>query len=314
MFPFLNSRSTGKLEQSTGSPSPEVIPSSKTSVSTAVHTRHLVLVKSEEQVVSDFKADLEAALKDVEVAFAQSKKSQQEIEKLRESLQTRGWWGAVKSTFDASTDKELATQILALGSSLEITTTVVRVMLRVQTQKNRLLQEFNRALVNKIASIEGDTRTLNDNQKVAALEFLGELHQQIEEQILQQELVQAHEQQIQFHKQRLFEVESENAESNRQLAQLSASTENLKRHVTEHGQWRAEKEHRDVVTHQQLLSSTRDISDLKQLAAKLEVRLTMLEDSNREHRSLKAALTRQLLPLIAIGLAVISLFFGRITI
>lgn len=314
MFPFLNSRSTEKLEQSTDSSTPDATPSPQTTASTVAHTRHLVLVKSEEQVVSDFKADLEAALKDVEAAFAQSKKSQQEIEKLKKSLQTRGWWGTVKGTFDASTDKELATQILALGSSLELTLAVVRVMLQVQTQKNRLLQEFNRALVNKIASIEGDTRTLNDNQKVAALEFLGELHQQIEEQILQQELVQAHERQIQSHEQKLFEVENGSAESDRQLAQLLASTDDLKRQVAEHVQWRAEKEYRDAAIHQQLLSSTRDIADLKQLTTKLEVRLTMLENSNRVHRSLKAVLTRQLLPLIAIGLSVISLFFGRITI
>lgn len=314
MFSFLNSPFAGKLEQSTDSPSPEATPSPKTSASTTVHTRHLVLVKSEEQVVSDFKADLDAALRDVEIAFAQSKKSKQETEDLKKSLQDRGWWGTFKGTFDASTDKELATQILALGSSLELTQTVMRVMLQVQTQKNTLLQRFNQALVNKIASIEGDTRTLDDNQKIAALEFLGELHQQIEEQILQQELVQDHERQIQAHEQRLFEVEDVGAESNRYLAQLLASTEDLKRQAAEQGQWRTEKEHRDAAIHQQLLSSIKDIADLKQLAAKLEVRLTMLDDSNQAYRSLKAALARQLLPLIAIGLAVISLFSGRITV
>ncbi|MGJ7570928.1 hypothetical protein ACSFBX_10375 [Variovorax sp. RB2P76] len=312
MFSFLNSRSAEKLEQLDSS-SPAATGSPPTPASTVAHTRHLVLVKSEEQVVSDFNADLEAALKDVEAAFAQSKKSRQEIEKLRESLQTRGWWGTVKGTFDASTDKELATQILALGSSVELTLAVVRVMLQVQTQKNKLLQRFNQALVNKIANIEGDTRTLDDNQKIAALEFLGELHQQIEEQILQQELVQDHERQIQAHEQRLFEVEDGSVESNRQAAHLLASTEDLKRQVAEHGQWRVEKEQRDAAMHQQLVNSARDISDLKQLAANLEARLTTLEDSNRVHRSFKAALTRQLLPLIAVGLAMISLFFSRIT-
>lgn len=310
MLSFLN-RSTEKSDISFARMFSKTPPLPEASTTETVRSHEIVFVKSEEQVVSDFKADLDAALKDVEIAFAQSKKSKQEIEQLRASLQDRGFWGTLKGTFDASTDKELAKQIFALGSSLELTQKVVRVILRVQTQKNRLLQEFNRTLVNKITNIQGDTRTLDENQRTAALEFLGELRQQIEEQILQQELVASHERQLLDHKQWIFEVGNENLALEKNLGELSTQAEDFQQKFSELAKWKIEVEHRDAATHQYLVQITQSIASIKKTTSKLEAKVAVLEDFNRAQRSLKALFIRQLLPLAAIAVATISLFSGR---
>jgi len=308
MLSFFNRRSDTEPDQ--GERTPRATPSHPMHVVAAAPMRQLMLAKSEEEEVSDFKADLEAALRDINVALHRSTESQDKIKKLQENLQERGWWGQVKVTFTGATDSELAAQLMALASSLDLTQQVVRVMLKVQAQKNRLLQAFNKALVDKIASIEGDTRTLDDNQRLAALAFLGELHQQVEEQIRQQDLVESHEQRLQSHEQWLFEVDQGRAESEKQLAQLEAGATDLHQQVVELGAWRAEKNHREAELGRQLIHSEGEIAGLKLLAAELEHRLTMLEESNRVRRSFRAVLTRQLLPLLAVGLAVISLFFS----
>lgn len=267
----------------------------------------LVLLNSEKQEVSDFKADLEAALRDVNEAFKESQETSRKVGQLEKKLQDRGWWGAVKATLDGSTDKELTTQVMALSKSIALTQRIVRVVLKVQTQKNRLLQAFNHALVDKIANIEGDTRTLDRNQKVAALEFLGELRQQIEDQIRQQDLVQSHEHRLQAHEQWLFEVDNSRAESARQLAQVEASWAALKQRADEIGQWQFDKDDRDAALRQQLARSESDASNLKEQVRELQGRLAGLEESARQMRSMKAMLLRQLLPLIALGFAVAAL-------
>ncbi|VTU22333.1 hypothetical protein H6CHR_01768 [Variovorax sp. PBL-H6] len=272
-----------------------------------VPAHQLVLLDSEKQEVSDFKADLEAALHDVNEALKKSQETSEKVGKLEKKLQDRGWWEAVKDTFDGSTDKELTLQVMALSQGIALTQRVVRVVLKVQTQKNRLLQAFNGALVDKIANIEGDTRTLDSNQKVAALEFLGELRQQIEEQIRQQELVESHEHRLRAHEQWLFEVDNSRAESVRELARVEAGSTALKQRVDEIGQWQLDKDDHDAALREQFARSESDAANLKEQVRELEGRLARLEESARQMRSMKAMLIRQVLPLLALGFAVAAL-------
>ncbi|HEL3759490.1 TPA: hypothetical protein UMV36_003930 [Stenotrophomonas maltophilia] len=155
-----------------------------------------VVVKTDEQEVSDFAADLNAALHDLEKAFQGRNEVGEKLNELKKKLDGKGWWSTFTSSFNGEIEKDLATMVQGLGSSLGLTQSAVRVMLKVQTQKNRLLYSFNDALVEKIYKIQGDTHTLDDNQKQAALAFLGELQVQVNEQIRQQSLVENHDSQL----------------------------------------------------------------------------------------------------------------------
>jgi hypothetical protein len=142
---------------------------------------------------SDFTADLENALEELQKAVESKDKVNAGLKTLQGELNNRGWWDTVGATFSGKTDKELANIVEGFGTSLQLTQNVVRVILTVSTQKNQALHQFNAALVDKISAIQGDTHTLNANQKKVTLHFLGELKSQIDEQIRHYTLVESHD-------------------------------------------------------------------------------------------------------------------------
>lgn len=209
-------------------------------------TSQLVLLpaQTDEQELANFNADLDDALDKLRVAEDKSKKTRDELKNLSKTLKDRGWWGAVKANFDGKTDKELATSLQALGLSLETTQQVLRVLLKVQTQKGRLLHTFNDALVSKIACIQADTQTLNGNQRAATLAFLEELRERVQEQIHQQHLIDEHDRQLQALSQWQFEKNNLDVEIGRRIQQQSE----------EYALWQMQKEQRDAETALQLLN------------------------------------------------------------
>lgn len=178
-----------------------------TTTSVRIESRSSLVVTSsglqqrDEQALADFSNDLEAALRDLEEALETRELAGEKVAKLKEKLDGQNWWGTLKSSFSGEADKNLATMVGDLGASLGLTQSALRVILRVQTEKNRMLRGFSNALVNKIFKIQQDTHTLNSNQKAAALNFLQELQTQIDEQIRQQDLVDSHEAALQEHAQ-----------------------------------------------------------------------------------------------------------------
>lgn len=236
-------------------------------VGLALHAQlNPVSEKSDAQEVADFAAALEQALQDVKKASEASKAIGKSADDLGKKLGRRGFWGAVKANLNGATDGELATMVQGLGASLHLTQSVVQVMLKIQTQKNRLLHSFSDALVEKITKIQVDTHTLDGNQRLAALAFLGELQTHIDEQIRQQNLVQSHEQWI-----------------------------------DEHTQWRSEKDDRDAALHQWVAAIEAETGALKRQLAALEPRLLFLEESHRRSRSLRGILARNFLPFVALA-------------
>lgn len=153
-------------------------------------------VRSDEDRVSDFTAELEEVLGDLAQLSQASGSMQKGIQGLNDTLAKRGFFGAMKATLSGKTDKELVTFVQALGANQQTLQKVVQVMLKVLTQKNRLLHSFSDALVQKIAAVETDTRTLSTSQREVALHFLGELQQQVDEQLRHQALVERHEEQV----------------------------------------------------------------------------------------------------------------------
>lgn len=308
----------------------------------AVHST-LDLQAPEQQEVSDFVAELEAVLRDVSNAVEKSQQTSKDIGDLKERLQKRGWWDAVTANFGSSTQQELATQVLALSNSITVTQEFVRVMLKVQTQKDRVLHAFSDAVAQKIANVQADTKTLNGNQRIAALTLLGELRQQVDEQIRQRALVESHERLLQAMEQELIEAAQAQAETERELAHVQVRSAALEQRVDSIGKWQMGKDDRDgesarqmarmladtaaialrfsqleawkrdkeagdLALRQQLLQSESQVAALKERIGGLEGRLSKLEAARLHGRSLGALIARQLPALIALGLAATAMF------
>lgn len=166
----------------------------KKSPSFPVRTRKQEMLSAEDlNHIQDFTQDLDQALADIGEASRKSQKLNSEVKDLQSALESRGWFGSLKAGLSGRTDKELALMVESLGAGLTVTQNVVRVILKVMTQKNRVLHGFNQALVDKITAVTKDTVTLDQNQRLVAKEFLGSLQRQVAEQIRQMELVDEHD-------------------------------------------------------------------------------------------------------------------------
>ncbi|MDN7720005.1 hypothetical protein [Burkholderia gladioli] len=220
----------------------------------------LLLPQTDEQKFKHLFAELESALKSLDKAEAQSRAAREKLKGLQDTLDDRSTWDAFKGAFNGQTDKELAENVQVLGQSMELTQKVVRVMLKVQTQKGRLLNAFNDALVDKITKIQADTHTLDGNQRAAALTFLGELQQQVQEQIRRQNLIEQHDDTLQDLIQWKFEKGNEDA----------ALTELLEQQQTRREQWQDQKDTLDARTEHQLQTLESETATLKQAVIDLD--------------------------------------------
>lgn len=243
------------------------------------------LQQRDEQALADFSNDLEAALRDLEASVEARKLTSVKVKELKEALDGQNWWGTLKSNFSGETDKNLANMVEDLGASLGLTQSVLRVILKVQTEKNRMLRGFSDALVNKIFKVQQDTHTLNSNQKAAALNFLQELQTQIDEQIRQQDLVDSHEAALQDHAQWRHGQAQAHANLVNRIDQMHAYTLGTQRRV------------------EALEAKVVEISALRQ-------QLVSLAMENQRLCSPKAVLLRNLVPLAASLIAVFALFMS----
>ncbi|KIP87089.1 hypothetical protein SN15_03915 [Stenotrophomonas maltophilia] len=141
------------------------------------------LTTAERSNVSDFAKQLDDAVRDIAESVKESQRINANVAGLQAELSNRSFFGSVSSTFSGKTDKELATMLHGLGLSLHATQKIVQVILKVMTQKNRLLHDFHEVLVNKIALMATDSRTLDSSQKVVAREFMERLRDQVESQL-----------------------------------------------------------------------------------------------------------------------------------
>ena len=123
--------------------------------------------------------------------------SNKDVQRTADALTDKGWWNSFTSSISGSNDKDLAGMVNKLGGSLETTQAVVQVILRLQTRKDNVLRDFHGALVDKILKIQADTKTLDKNQRGAALEIISALKDQIEDQLRQSDMVDQHELRLQ---------------------------------------------------------------------------------------------------------------------
>lgn len=241
------------------------------------------LQRREEQALADFSSDLEAALRELDASVKAREQTGAEVVKLKETLNGRNWWGTLKSSFSGETDKNLATMVEDLGASLGLTQSALRVILKVQTEKNRMLRGFSDALVSKIFKIQQDTHTLNGNQKAAALNFLQELQTQIDEQIRQQDLVDSHEAALQDHAQWRHGQDRAYADLLIRIDRAQAVA---------------------LGAQQRVAALEAEVAEIPALRQQLDA----LASENQRLRSPKAVLLHNLLPLAASLIAVVALF------
>lgn len=257
----------------------------------------LLPAQTDEQKLAYFTSELEDALQSLKDAEAQSLKTRQNLDTLVTQLEKDDWWDAVKANFNGQTDKALATNVQLLGQSVETTQKIVRVILQVQTQKGRLLHNFSDALVDKISRIQTDTQTLDGNHRGVALAFLGELHQQIQEQIRHQELIDEHELKLQTLVQWQTQRGCHDSEMAQRLNCLESHVTVLSQSVDSFEQWR-QGPHSDQI----LL--------LEQQVKTLQERITTLESQQANGGALKTVVLRYGLSILALGVALAGLVKG----
>lgn len=240
-----------------------------------------ILTATNHQDIKDFTHDLEEAVRDIARAAKQSSDINETVGSLMDSLKKRSWWGQVTSGLSGDTDKELAILVQGLGASLAITQKVVHVVLKVMTQKNQVLQAFNEALVNKIAMVMADTRTLDGNQKVVVKDFLTQLQKQVSDQIQQQVTVDNLEL-------RLIDCEAwrEDKEFHDQLVTTQLATQDESQQLATariqvmEGNAKALADQTDRLAQYQTSDDAR-ITELEQQAQVVTDRLAVLDDCNR---------------------------------
>lgn len=257
----------------------------------------LLPAQTDAQKLACFTAELESALQSLNDAKAQSVKAMDDMQELADQLQNRDWWAAVKANFNGQTDQALATSVQLLGQSMETTQKVIRVILQVQTQKGRLLHTFSDALVDKISRIQADTHTLDGNHRNAALAFLGELHQQIQEQIRHEELIDQHELKLQ----ELVQWQNQRGWHDAEVAQLLHRLKDqamvLDQTVAGLEQWR-----RGPHSDQILL--------LEQQVKTLNERVAQLESNQASDGALRTVMLRYGLSILALGVALVGVLKG----
>jgi hypothetical protein len=267
-----------------------------------LQTPQLVLLpaQTEEQKRAHFIADLDSAVRSLEEASEKSAETRKKMEVLSSALQNRDWWDTFKGNFNGQTDKDLAQNVHDLGWNLETTQKVIRVMLQVQTHKGHLLQSFSEALVKKIILLQADTQTLDGNQRAAALAFLEELHQQVQEHIRQQDLIEQHEQQLQELSQWQFEKISQDSALEQQLDDIAQSQKLTSQQFGQLIESIATLQGGHVRLTDQMQTSRRNLDVLQAQMVKFERRQI-------EEKSLTSILLRHGLSLLALGVAVAAL-------
>ncbi|MGS0682129.1 hypothetical protein ACVBIL_13290 [Shewanella sp. 125m-7] len=128
--------------------------------------------------------------------LTQALKTTKDVQKLANQINDKGFWSNAFGSISGRNDKDLAAMVENLGASLEVTQNILTIVLKVQNIKNGFLKEFHEALVEKIVKLSKDDRTLDCNQKEAALAIVTKIEQQVCYQLAQSQQIENHEQKL----------------------------------------------------------------------------------------------------------------------
>lgn len=290
-----------------------------------ISTRDLTAVKDDGFL--EFYSEFDKRFDELKDALKKTTRTQE----LAASLKSRGGFKNFMGGVTGRNDKELAEMVGDLGASMEVTQVILQLVMRVQNTKNRYLREFHASLVNKIASIQGDTITLDSNQKEAAIAIVSELSDQIRSQIEQQEIVENHQKKLQELDGFVAEKENLDASQDEKIHRLESRAleiirvdEEQQRLIEELKNAHASKDELDRIQTQRIdmlitevtrleLDSARNERTIKLIENQqymLILQVRALDEENVRLKSARSLLLRNALPAIALVVGVVGILLG----
>lgn len=157
----------------------------------------MTLVKAKQELIERqeyqvFFQDFESNLTKLTAAL----KTTKDVQKLATEINKKGFWSNAFGSISGRNDKDLAAMVENLGASLEVTQNILTIVLKVQNIKNGFLKDFHEALVEKIVKLTKDDKTLDSNQKEAALAIVTKIEQQVSYQLAQSQQIENHERKL----------------------------------------------------------------------------------------------------------------------
>lgn len=153
---------------------------------------NLKVLSNDQEDFLSFQREFDQSVKDLAIAIASS----QEASASAKDISQKGTWKMFVGSVNGENTKELAQMTGKLASSLKLTQTVLQVIMKISHRKNGFLKQFHETLVNKIANLSADTKTLDSNQREATIAILEEIDNHIAGQLAQSDMVDRHEKQL----------------------------------------------------------------------------------------------------------------------
>lgn len=151
-----------------------------------------IVEKNKDSSIASFRKNIHEIGKKLKKAQEKSK----EIQKAADGFNNRGFFDLVGGSFTSRNDTDLATMIASLGGSLNITQEVIECLLQIQSEKNVVLKEFHRALMNTIRDLKHNDTMLDLSSRENSLVILEHLKSQVEDKLEQAQRVKDHEEAI----------------------------------------------------------------------------------------------------------------------
>ncbi len=274
----------------------------------------------------EFYNEFDRNLDDLQSALKKTKQTKA----LAESLKSRGTFKNFMGGFTGRNDKELAEMIGDLGASMEVTQVILQMVMQVNNTKNGYLRQFHQALVEKITSLTSDTKTLDSNQE-ATLAVVSGLCDQVVSQIEQQEMVEQHQKKLQELDGFVSLKDSLDALQSEKIQQLELRAleiirvdDEQQRLIEELKRANANKDELDQIQTQRIDLLMTEVARLELAFARQEKTSQLLEGQQgilidqvkslelerARFNSLQALLLRNFLPLAALIVAGIGIWFG----
>lgn len=279
----------------------------KFEISTLTAHRALQALQASEAPIESEREQLERKLKELTDSIRETKNAIS----LAEGLKNKSWFSLVGGNLTGKTQKELAQIVEDLAEGLKFTQTALELVMQLQNRKHLVLKDFHAAVVTKIENIHKDTTTLNGNQREATIYILSELRDNIAEQIRYRELVDEHEDKFDQVSDFIEEKLAGDAAHEGEHDALELRFNTI---VEEVGNLRETHAHRFLEIQSAIDSVQSTVSAHHQMMTDIDIlykkniaSLTTLETLFQKQFRTKAAIGRQILPVIALLLSMAAI-------
>ncbi|MEZ9197453.1 hypothetical protein [Shewanella sp. 10N.286.54.B9] len=250
-------------------------------------TKKQELVERQEYQV--FFQDFESNL----AKLTEALKSSQNVQQLASDISEKGFWGNAFGGISGRNTKELAGMIENLGASLEVTQSILSIVLKVQNIKNGFLKDFHQALVEKIAHLAKDDRTLDSNQKDAALAIVTKLEQQVSYQLAQSEQIESHQRKLTELDDFVEVKDILDSEQSAKIERLDKTSEQIIQGADTRQQLINELQQKSEIKRKKDLAQDEDINQLSKLAQALQQESEVKTEKDQSQDSEITRLSKQ---------------------